>query len=151
MNIWLVEDDHFQAKLIEEKILERFPAAEIRRIKTESNFRALMDQLPIELPDVVVMDVMLRWADAAADMPDASSEIQREGFYRAGLRCQKLLAGRKETERVPVILYTVLESIDLKPELEKIPKENRVTYLRKHSDLMPLLDKIYREELRQES
>jgi CheY-like chemotaxis protein len=150
MNILLVEDNHFQADLITEKIRERFPMAEIERVRTESGFRSILDRLAARPPKIVIMDVMLRWADAGRDMPEAPADVEREGFYRAGLRCQKLLANQKQTAHLPVILYTVLESIDLKSELEEIPQEHSVTYLRKQSDVVPLLDQIYCAELRRE-
>ena|SRR5258706_12884053 len=73
-----------------------------------------------------------------------STEVQREGFYRAGIRCAKLLAERQTTKNIPVILYTILAYADLKDQLNELPA--RVIHVRKESDDDRLIEVI--QELR---
>ncbi len=140
MRILIVEDDYLQARWIHDRLKEGFPGAELVCINTESEFRSRFDEIAELPPDVVVMDVMLRWADPTPDLTLPPKEIQQEGFYRAGLRCERRLAGDERTSQIPVILYSVLERADLSTELMNLPKH--VQHLPKQSDLTPLIQKI---------
>lgn len=130
MDIVFVEDDPLQAEWIQEQLLSKFPDAALRRIKTESEFRSKMETLASVPPDLVLMDVMLRWADPSPAMP-AVPDDAKAGHHRAGLRCQRMLSAVQATSSIPVVLYTVLEDDDLASEIRGLPPN--VVYTRKES------------------
>ncbi len=140
MKILIVEDDHLQGEWILSGLDEVFHGASIKLIDTEFDFRASFDRIANDPPDVVVMDVMLRWANPSPTLEVPPEEIQKEGFYRAGLRCEALLAGDVRTSHIPVILYTVLERGDLDRQLQT--RRENVIYLPKESDQSPLHQQI---------
>src|SRR6266850_8480467 len=109
MRILIVEDDYLQAEWIYGSLEQALPDAQFDRVSTESEFRSRFDEIANKGPDVVVMDVMLRWADPIPGLDLPPIDVQKEGFYRAGLRCERILARDDRTSQVPVILYTVLE------------------------------------------
>ena len=138
MEIVFVEDDPLQAEWIQEQLQNRYALATVRRIKTESEFRAKLRAIAASPPDIIVMDVMLRWADPNPGMLPVPDDV-KAGHHRAGLRCQRLLASDLATRRIPVLLYTVLEDDDLANELRELPPN--VRYARKESSP----ENLYRE------
>lgn len=132
MNILLVEDDYIQAEWIHRTLEDAFPGVNVSHIETEFKFRSSLAAITNNPPDIVILDVMLRWDDPGPQLQPAPPDVTSEGFYRAGLRCQKLLAQSNPTSTIPVILYTVLERADLAADLEGLP--NNVIHLRKDSD-----------------
>lgn len=140
MRIMLVEDDYLQSDWMCTTLKHVIPDAQLECVSTESEFRLRFDEIADREPDVVVLDVMLRWSDPGPEFVQPPDDVEKEGFYRAGLRCQRMLAADQRTARIPVILYTVLEHADLKKELSALPEH--VQYLSKHSDLGPLQQKI---------
>lgn len=141
MRILLVEDDIIQSDLIREALGQEFPGGEVELIKTEHEFRSRLDAIAKRAPDIVIMDVMLRWTDPSPDQPPSPVDVREEGHYRAGFRCRKLLSERELTKDVPVILYTVLDHADISHELQDISM-GEVQYLRKESSATPLLRSI---------
>jgi CheY-like chemotaxis protein len=140
LHILVVEDDEIQEESILPQLRREFPHDQVRAISTEYQFRAEMPELVTDPPDVVVMDVMLRWTDPSPNMPPRDEDVAREGPNRAGFRCKKLLASQARTRNVPVILYTVLERADISHELG--PPGSDI-YLLKDANTVPLLvDKI---------
>jgi CheY-like chemotaxis protein len=146
MHILIVEDDYIQASSLQEALRQALGREgrkiDIDRIATEERFRAKLGEIARDKPDVIIMDVMLRWTDAAEPLPEAPEEVRREGYHRAGIRCQRLLAENPETRNIPVIFYTVLEESDLKPELEDLV--GNFVYLSKNSSVAPLVEEIRR-------
>ena len=146
MRILIVEDDYLQAEVLSgalEQVLAReVPALSIDRIATEERFRAAMPALARDQPDVILMDVIVRWADANGPIPEPPEEVRREGPRRAGIRCQKLVAANPATRDIPVILYTVLEISDLRLELESL--EGNFVCLSKNNQVGPLVEEIRR-------
>lgn len=140
MTIVIVEDDYLQADWIHKKLKEAIPDANLRHISTESEFRSSFEDIANEKADVVVMDVMLRWTDPSPDLHLPPDDIGKEGFYRAGLRCESLLANDQRTSNIPVILYTVLERTDLNHELRNLA--DNVVYIPKQPDVNPLIDRV---------
>src|SRR5438270_413636 len=116
MNVIVVEDDYMQFDWINMNLKEAFEA-ELRRFKTEREFRDALDEIKESPPDVIVMDVMLPWDADWKDDEVKPDEVRQEGEYRAGFRCQALLAQHERTKAVPIILYTVQTSEDLSGEL----------------------------------
>lgn len=133
--VLVVEDDYLQAEWMQSTLSEALPGLQTERIATEYEFRCKVNSLTSAPPDVILLDVMLRWCDPDQDVK-APDDVRLGGFYRAGLRCEKLLRANTETSSVSVILYTVLEERDLESELKKlsiytiyIPKDSTSTQL----------------------
>lgn len=132
MYILVVEDDHLQYDPIQDSLKQAFPDAKVDRISTESQFRLFIDSEQAGLPDLVVLDVMLAWAVPSENMPEPPQAVIEGGYYRAGFRCEQLLAQHERTKGIPAILYTVLERDDLEKDLGAV-RPNTV-YLRKTPD-----------------
>lgn len=132
MKIILVEDDHFQAEEIAEALMETFPNVELETIDSEHGFYSKLDGLKENPPDVIIMDVMLRWAHPSGTMPQAPEEVLTEKHYRAGLRCLKLMAEQRVARGAKIILYTVLQPVDIESDIKALPLN--VTYLVKESN-----------------
>jgi predicted nucleotide-binding protein len=137
MKILIVEDDYLQAELIQEGLNAAFPGVDISHIKTESAFRSRLKSIVDNPPDVVIMDMMIRWTDPLPDLPPAPPEVREEGHYRAGLRCQRLLAQSEATAGIPIIIYSVLEREDLQEDLKGTPMN--VMYLSKDFEFKALI------------
>jgi CheY-like chemotaxis protein len=140
MRILIVEDDYLQAQWFAQKITEHFGDVNIDFVGSELEFRERLDSLRRQPPDIILLDVMLRWTDPSPEMVSAPLEIQEGGYFRAGLRCESLLRQSLETREAPVILYTVLEYGDLEAELGHLGKQT--SYLPKDSDTQPLIEAI---------
>jgi CheY-like chemotaxis protein len=140
MRILIVEDDYLQADWFAQKIGERFGSVSLDFVRTELEFRERLEDFLTQPPDLVLLDVMLRWTDPSPTMVPAPPEVEAGGFFRAGLRCERLLRQSQRTQNVPVILYTVLEDGDLEAELEHVGKRTR--YIPKDSDAQPLIEAI---------
>jgi CheY-like chemotaxis protein len=138
--ILVVEDDHLQEGPLVDEINDAFPGGRVKSIYTEHGFRKQLTELRREPPDLVIMDVMLRWADPGPDSTNPPEEVIHEGFYRAGLRCAEMIADDDTLRTVPVILYTILERYDLERRGKPLPRN--VIYVRKSTDLDVLLRKI---------
>lgn len=143
MKILIVEDDYLQADSIYET-LKQILSARIEGISTESEFRSRIQEIEKDPPDVVIMDVMLRWTDPSPelDLDLAPPDIRNKGFYRAGVRCAALLGERERTKNIPIIFYTILERADLEVDIKKLSRIGEIVHLRKESDADPLIDLI---------
>lgn len=136
VRIVVVEDDPLYADSLEQLLARAFPGAAIERVRTEHEFTTRIDDYRAAPPSVFVIDVMLRWTDPAPEMPEPPDEVKRQGFYKAGLRCQARLASQAETRDVPVVFHSVLERGDLGGILDDIL---HVTFVAKGSDGEELL------------
>jgi DNA-binding NarL/FixJ family response regulator len=139
ITIVIVEDDPLQVESLKVS-LAVLRNVQIIEIRTERAFRVGFDQLAAAQPDVVLMDVMLRWTDPAPNMEPPPDEVRSQKFYRAGLRCQKMLSQDDRTRDIPVCLYTVLERADLESELADLPAN--VVHIRKESDTRTLVESL---------
>jgi len=140
--IILAEDDFRHAQRLQTKLQREFPSGRIERIKSEHEFGTSLDKFALDPPDVVVMDVMLRWAISSPDMPPCPNDVKRDGYHRAGFRCIDSLAKRDATKKIPCVIYTVLERADLDSKFGTLPPGTRVEYLRKEADHENLLELI---------
>jgi len=133
MKILIVEDDKLQFDFINNAFSRIWAPdkPEIDRISTESDFRKKFHEIAVTNPDLIIMDVMVRWADPSPNIPVPPPEIVEQGFYRAGLRCVKMLAENEMTKNIPVIIYSVLDKSDMEDEIPNLPN---VKYLDKDFD-----------------
>lgn len=123
MYILIVEDDKLQYETIERSILEsnRLSKARLERVRTELEFHEKFEEIANDNPTVILMDIMLKWTskDRLVEPPP---EVEEKGFYRAGLRCERMLANDKRTENIPVLIYSVLGIEDLEGDFEPRPQ-----------------------------
>jgi DNA-binding NarL/FixJ family response regulator len=136
----IVEDDHLQQGPLEENLLDAFPGAQVTVLGSEHQFREQLPQLIESPPDLVLMDVMLRWALPSPNTPEPPTEVTEGGYYRAGLRCASLLLADQRSRMVPVVLYTILERSDLERDSPGLPANS--SYVGKSSDIEVLLRKV---------
>lgn len=137
VQILLVEDDHLQAQGIQSGLRQllgrEYPNLNFETIPTESQFYARFDEIARRGFDLAIIDVMMRWADPAPDMPEPPADVEEGGFFRAGLRCKKKLETDTRTSSIPTIVYTVLDD-------SRLPQG--VDIVHKSGDLKPLADRI---------
>lgn len=138
--IVIVEDDHLQEGPLEEYLTGAIKDAYIETICTELEFRERLPALRERVPDLVIMDVMLRWTFPAPDAVAPPEEVATSGYYRAGLRCARLLGDDPRLSGVPVVLYTILERSDLERDGDALPKNS--TYVGKTAELEVLSRKV---------
>jgi len=141
----VVEDDHLQEGPLAEHLAVMYPGATVETLATEEQFRAHLPRMRDDVPDLVVMDVMLRWASPRPGLPAPPDDVAAGGYYRAGLRCARLMLGDSHLRRVPVVLYTILERTDLERDGQNLPPN--VTYIGKNSEL-DVLGRHIRSRLR---
>jgi CheY-like chemotaxis protein len=144
MYILVVEDDHLQAQSVISSLEREFTDCKPDSISTEYEFRSRLPDIARNPPDLIVMDVMLRWTDPAPDQTRSPEDVTDKP-HRAGFRCQELMASNEKTKNIPLILYTVLEKADIQHEFQK-PIGSDV-YMQKGADNTPLIRKI-RERLK---
>jgi CheY-like chemotaxis protein len=140
--IVVVEDDHLQEAPILEDFEEAFPGAKIETICTESEFRDRLPHFRSDRPDILVIDVMLRWSDPQPNSPRPPQDVAEEGYYRAGLRCAQLVSQDQELRSIPVVLYTILERDEIRREGH--PLGDNVFYVRKGVDVDSLIRLVQR-------
>lgn len=141
INYLLVEDDYLQAQAITTVLKEHFPDLVEQHLSTEQEFCRELSHIRGNPPDVIIIDVMLRWTNPSPNMPVAPLEVKQGGYHNAGLRCERRLREHPETVNTPVILYTVLVDVDLTAELMHVDSKATV-FLEKDSDYRPLVDAI---------
>lgn len=126
-----VEDDPLSGEWIRQTIAAKFPDAQLKQMSTEYEFVSKFEEIASNPPDVVLMDVMLRWTDPAPDMPPRPDDVREGGIGEAGLRCQQRFQADLRTKAVPVILYTVLqkESLRLPANVVHVQKDADPTEL----------------------
>jgi hypothetical protein len=122
MNIFSLEDDESFWNLLKETLESEFRNIHLSWIHTESEFYHHIPDFIKAPPDLFLLDVMVKWADSSEKMPAPPEEVAREKYFRAGLRCRKLLLEHQRTASIPVILYTVLEQVDMDHVTTNLPK-----------------------------
>lgn len=141
MHFLIVEDDKLQFSYIKNGIKEGrcFSKSRIERIATECEFIEKFESIATDKPDLILLDIMLRWTDPAPDMTLPPADIAKEGFFRAGVRCEQRLAVDPRTRNIPVIVYSILEKKDFEGEIRERPE---VHYLEKDFSLEKLNSKL---------
>lgn len=127
-----VEDDPLQAAWIKQTIEEKINGTLVIQIATESEFVKKLPEIVANPPTLILLDVMLRWAEPSPNTPERPPDVKEGGMRRAGFRCWIRLSEDPESRDVPVVLYTVLEREELEEWPEKLPP--RLRFLHKDSD-----------------
>lgn len=142
--IWLVEDDYYLRESILNAIKENSVNADIVELTTEHEFREQLTTVLEEsnIPDLVILDVMLPWAKPMKKMPPEPGDVKEKGFYRAGARCEKLLRENQRLKDVPVIIYTNLQKDDIEDDVDL--QSEKTHYLGKNGDINELKSNIYK-------
>src|ERR1017187_10857833 len=109
MRIVIAEDDKLQADLFVRALNQVFPEAAVTLFRTEKEFRDGLESIAMHPPDIVILDIMLRWTDPSLDHHAAPPDVKAGKFHHAGFRCLELLRRGDKTREVPVILYTVVD------------------------------------------
>lgn len=143
MYILIVEDDPLQAELMIEAINADalLGKSRVERISTEFLFRQKFEEIVRDRPDVITIDIMLRWADASpmVTVETTPKEVVEKGIFEAGLRCERLLSKEPQTKHIPIIFYTIVSEEDLG---EGLPQRANLLHIPKDSDLSPLIRAI---------
>ena len=116
----IVEDQELAAEVIRYAIKSNFSRAEITTLRTEKEFRDDFENIARKPPTVIILDVMLRWTVATKSMQKPPDDVRKGGYYRAGLRCHKILRSDDRTKRTPVVLYSIIGSLGC--ELQQLPE-----------------------------
>ncbi len=106
MRLLIVEDEDTEAQYLRTELSKAFPGLEVLTISTESSFRLELPKIAAAPPDVIILDMLLRWSDS-------SDETAEHDFLRAGLRCQELLASDPRTRSTPIVFYSVVPRADI--------------------------------------
>jgi len=130
----IVEDDYMQAEHLISDLKMHISNIQIDLIQFESDFIEYSKKIPEKPPDIIIIDVMLLWGRPSNNAPP--EEIKDEGIYRAGFRCLKILDELSMKNKIPVIIYSVLDSTDLSEYISKqsmnclfVPKNTDSNYL----------------------
>jgi DNA-binding response OmpR family regulator len=67
----VVEDDKMQYQFLHNALRESKTLGPLRvvRISTEKGFNDRFEEIAADKPDVILMDIMLRWADPEPNLP----------------------------------------------------------------------------------
>ena len=116
-------------------------------VESASNAEDGIEMAKNTQPDLILMDVMLRWTDPVPpeEMPPEPAEVEEEGYYRAGIRCVRRLRKQEQTDpRIPILLFTILSDHDLSQDLLELNQDRyfHVAYLQKTAPVVDLIRKI---------
>ncbi len=138
--IVIVEDDPLAAARIEDALAIKVRRVEVVRIATELEFRKKFTDLVQNPPALLVVDIMLRWTDPAPDYERPPNDVREQGYYRAGFRCVESALGSPLLALVPVVLYSVLDQVDIEDELKAMP--THIRFVNKDRGVDALVDEI---------
>lgn len=140
MRIVSLEDDEPFWTLLKDALEDAFPRPNLDWIHTESEFYNNFRKFVVDPPDIFLIDIMVKWADPIENMATPPQEVVEQGYYRAGLRCRKLLLENSATKLIPVILFTVLERSDIENVVHEFPANT--TFVGKSGDFRELITAI---------
>jgi CheY-like chemotaxis protein len=122
LKLLIVEDDPFAAAGLRSQFKTEFREVEIKVVTSESQFLEDFKYIEQFEPDLIMLDIMLRWSNARINRSLAMPrEIKSTSFYRAGFRCLKLLSESEGLKDVPVIIHSILGRDELTEELKDLP------------------------------
>ena len=105
LRLLVVEDDYWDAQWLVENLTEQLDAR-VEVLTSERDFVRCLDGLATDPPDMIILDVMLRWSPPSSELTpeDVPTEVQEGGFFTAGLRCVERLRATEQTRRIPVLV-----------------------------------------------
>jgi CheY-like chemotaxis protein len=139
LTILVVEDDHQDAIWICDE-LQASLNADVEVIRCERDFVAKLPVLGQKKPDLIIFDVMLRWASSVEELEREVEEgkvpkdVIKEGFIRAGLRCVARLKSCDDTKDIPYLVYTGLQLNNFTEETVHV-----ADIITKSGDIKPLI------------
>lgn len=141
MYILIIDDDPDQFKYINRELLKEssFPIEKIERITTELEFRERYEEIAENNPDIIIVDIMIRWTNLSRHMTPPPKEIEEDGFYRAGLRIINMLNEDARTRTIPIIVYSILNKEDIEKDIKDF---SQVRYLFKDFDMRKMIKRI---------
>jgi DNA-binding NarL/FixJ family response regulator len=113
MRVLLVEDDDFDAESVKQDLKNAFEDVSVERIVTGSDFHAQFDRIKENPPGLIIMDLLLRWADPENAETKRMPSEGASSNTPIGLRCIELMMSDTRTRLVPVILYSHAIGMDL--------------------------------------
>jgi predicted nucleotide-binding protein len=144
MRITVIEDDPYTSRAIRALLKAEFPDAQLDVLSSVSEFKEVLDngRLVENAPDLIIVDMMLRWSQPVPKMPAIPEELQPYEMGRAGLKCLELLKSHQIAQRIPVVLHTMLTRDELREELKAVG--TNVHHLIKSEDTTALVDLVRR-------
>lgn len=135
--IWLLEPDHAQAGAWTREIVVHLLDCEVEVIPTEAAFRTRLENVGTEPPAALITECLVFWLQPGEPGPPMPEDVLRDGpgmqgEWRAGFRCQKLLAAHPVTRDVPVIFHAIAEEGDFPDELAALTGNFR--FVEKYGD-----------------
>jgi len=140
MKIILVEDNHFFVQRIREDLFKKIKNLNLVQIQTELEFRKNIENIISPTPDLIIVDVMLRWTNPSPSMELPPNEILEEGLFSAGIRCKEILLQHKINEEVPILIISALDDVVL--DQEKLTMEKNVFFHEKNLNSKSLINRI---------
>ena len=133
MRIAVVEDDWSDYSDIREMLDAAYVALEIISIGTESAFLKALPVLCASPPDLIILDVMIRFGE------DINGEPVGPPF-RSGFRLLRRIRQSPSLAGTPVIIHTALDRDDVREELKDLPEQ--CVFVRKTAPPAELVAKI---------
>jgi len=137
--IIVVEDDHEDATCIRDELHASLNAY-VEVIPCEKDFVDVLPALGQKKPDIIIFDVMLRWATSSEELErdveqrKVPQDVIKDGFIRAGLRCVARLKARDDTKDIPYLVYTGLKINSFPEGVIHVPD-----IITKSDDIKPLI------------
>lgn len=123
VKILIVEDEHTQLDSLSKEFKKAFSNINLEFIDTESDFITNFPNLIENPPNLIIMDVMLRWASEKSKIIEPPKDIKEEDFYTAGFRCLELIKNNARTAAIPVIIHSsAYDKEEIKEAVEKLSK-----------------------------
>lgn len=142
----VVEDNSTDAAWICEALKIAFNVT-VDLVVCEKDFVDCLPDLAAMPPDLIVFDVMLRWANASAELERDLEEgrippeiAEKGAFLRAGLRCVARLRSSPQTAKIPYVLFTGLKENNFEEDV--IHLEGSI--ITKSDDIEPLISAVRR-------
>ena len=117
--ILIIEDDSTWCQWLETSIkrdlAELWPEVEVVESEAEFVLKWVpgFDAGSKKRPDIIVLDIMLRWTDPDPEQSPRPPNVVEGGFMRAGLRCLDMIKRHGKLSKSHVIIVTVLSQEDL--------------------------------------
>lgn len=143
----VVEDNSTDAAWIRDALKGAFNVT-VEVIECEKDFVDKLPSLAAMPPDLIVFDVMLRWANASAELERdleegrIPPEVAEEGaFLKAGLRCVARLKANPRTSEIPYVIFTGLKENNFDEEVIHL----KGSIITKSDDIEPLIAAVRRK------